>query len=597
MGLAGELSTIGLAEVLQNLAFNSLSGTLTVSQGKEKAHVAFREGRIVAAAVGGKIDYIDIARTSGVATEESLRQAATGKRRRTLKAFLAASGGFDEAGFDAAVRHYVESLLIPLFGWKNGAFEFEEGKIRERTFDKEQMGCGIDLDPQGLAMEAARRLDEWQTLSAHVPRMRDILVRTDGEFEPAGEAAETMLALIDGTRRTADVVAASPGTKHTVLGDIARLIEEGRVVVAEPADLKALAGRARVGGDFNLAARRLELALELDAGDIDARRELVKLHEKAERKTEAAHELMVLADLLAERGDMEGAREAQERASILAPGDLDVLERVFRFHEARGEKARALRAGQALAAALIAQEMHEDARPLYERLLEENPDSDPLREALAACLVQIGDTSRATQHLMMVAERAEESGDFAAARRAFRHVLTVDPECSEAKEHLERIDSGDALRARARRRLLKIAAAVVVVLAGAGWQGWREWRAQGALHAAATDVAVALAKDNGDRARVDAIDRYLAIARGHAFTRARGQARDTVAALVAREAKTIRDALALVPQATTTSDLAISLGRAEAHLKRLSGLDWPSGLDAIWKRERADLERALKRLK
>jgi len=598
MGLAGELSTIGLAEVFQNLAFNHLSGTLTISQGKEKAHIALVEGRIKALALAGqKIDYVEIAAYAGVAPEESLQKAAEGKRRRTLKAFLAASGGFDEATYDSAIRNHVEDCLLPLFGWKNGSFLFEEGKVKEKLFDKEQLGCGVDLDPQAVSMEAARRHDEWQTLSSLVPGNKDILVLTDGEFEPLDKTAEQLIALIDGTRRMAEIVELSGIKQYDVLTALARLMETGRCVVAEPADLLALAARARMAGDVNLAARRFEMAIELDPRNIDTRRELVKLYEKADRKPEASRELVRLADLEAERGDMDSARQALERASILAPGNLDTLERIFRFHEARGEKKRALKAGEALAGVLIGQEMYEDALPLYERLLEENPESDALREAIANTLVHVGEIPKATQHLMMVAERAEEHGDLKHARRAYRHILTVDPEYDEAQLHLEEIDSGEARRKEERRRRIKSLLVAALLMGLFVFQLWREWHAQGLLHTAATAATVDLAKDNGDRARVAAMKRFAEIGSAHAWTRASAQARATLEALLEAELATVREALAMVPKAQTTADIEFSLGRAEAQLRRLGTIAWPDESRELWDTERAVLLKRIETLR
>ena len=192
MGLAGELTTIGLAEVFQNLAFKGLSGTLTLKQGEEKAMLWVEEGRIRALQLAGRdFDYLDIARRAEAAPAESLDQAGNGNRRRTLKAFLTAAGGFDEERFDGAVAAAVEEEILPLFGWTQGTFRFDEGKINERNFNREQLGCAIHLDPQAVAMEAARRHDEWDSIAPYAPGEKDLLLTVDGwreDFEMAAEA-------------------------------------------------------------------------------------------------------------------------------------------------------------------------------------------------------------------------------------------------------------------------------------------------------------------------------------------------------------------------------------------------------------------------
>ena len=90
MGVAGELSTIGLAEVFQNLGFNHLTGTLTLTHGDRKAFLLFEDGRIKAIGYPDrKIDYADAVRRAGLATDELIEKATSVKRRRTLKATCA----------------------------------------------------------------------------------------------------------------------------------------------------------------------------------------------------------------------------------------------------------------------------------------------------------------------------------------------------------------------------------------------------------------------------------------------------------------------------------------------------------------------------
>jgi len=119
MGVAGELTTIGLAEVLQNLAFNRLTGTLTLEQGGDRARIAVEEGRIRAVRVGDrKLDYVEIARHAQAAPEEVLEKAATTKRRRTLKAYLHASGAFDDQAYVAMVAGFVQEEIAVTRGWR-----------------------------------------------------------------------------------------------------------------------------------------------------------------------------------------------------------------------------------------------------------------------------------------------------------------------------------------------------------------------------------------------------------------------------------------------------------------------------------------------
>ncbi|MDH3591755.1 MAG: DUF4388 domain-containing protein, partial [Planctomycetota bacterium] len=393
MGLAGELTTIGLAEVFQNLSFNHLTGTLSLEEVDRKARLCFEGGKI--RAIDVKLDYVDVARRTGLAPDELLDKAKSAKRKRTLKAFLAAAGALDEALYDQTIAAFVQEEILPLFGWRAASFSFEEGPIKPRVFGKEQLDCNISLDPMGVAMEAARRHDEWDTIENYVPADKEILVMLGWPAEDVGRNVEKTLTLLDGTRPVKQVVKEAPLSRYEALKTIASYVEAGWLVEATPERLRELALQSLSASKVNQAVRQLETALKIDAGDLETHRALVKLYERAGRKTDAAAVQVRLADTQAKRGDVEGALESFERARVLAPADLDVLERIFRLHESRGEAALAMRAGRRLAEALVGQELYEDAIPLYERLLAANERNVGLRESLARCCERLDDKERA----------------------------------------------------------------------------------------------------------------------------------------------------------------------------------------------------------
>ena len=262
MDLAGKTTTLGLAEVFQNIAFNNHTGSLTLKQGDQKAQIAFEGGRIRAVKVhGADFDYLDIARRCQLASEEVLAKAEGSNLKRTLRAYLLASGDLDEERYDATIAGYVEDAILPLFGWKAAAFSFEEGKLKTRVFDKEQLGCGIELDPTGVAMEAARRHDEWETIQPYVPTDREVLVHNSPQDFDLSPTAERLLPLFDGTRTLAEVVKEAPFKEFEVHKTVAGMVEAGCLEQATAARVMELALQSRASGKVTLAARRLEVAL------------------------------------------------------------------------------------------------------------------------------------------------------------------------------------------------------------------------------------------------------------------------------------------------------------------------------------------------
>jgi len=597
MGLAGELTTIGLAEVFQNLAFNHHTGTLTLTEAERKARICFEDGRIRAIKVeDAEFDFLEIARHAQAAPTEILEKAAGARRRRTLKAFLRAAGGFNEEAYDAMVAGYVQEACLPLFGWASASFSFEPGKIKERVFGKEMLECAVDLDPTGVAMEAARRADEWESISSFVPREEQILVLAGPRPEDATAEEERLFGLLDGTRTLSEVVKEAPLKKFDVFKAVAGLVEAGFLMPATTERMLELAGQARAAGRVTLAAKRLEVCLEIEPDNVDACRELVRLYERSGRKYDAAKELTKLAALQNDRGDLQGALESYERAGVLAPKDLDVLERIFEMHTTLGNASQAVRTGRRLAEALVAAEAYEDALPFYERLLKGNERNAGLRESLAGCLLELGDGAQAAQHLLVVADRAYAQGEFEQALKFYRRVVQADPACGLAKERVEEIESG-AARARQRfRKRHRLMVGVGLLLGLVLLQASREWFAQGALHTAQHAAVTALSRDHSDQPRLMVMHGYADVCNAYPWTRGAAEAAETLHALLLLEVARLTTAVEDAAKATTTAEIDFSLGRARKMLRGLERVAFPEDSRAHWERARDRLRRRVDEL-
>ncbi len=578
MGLAGELTTIGLAEVFQNLSFNHLTGTLTLQEVDRKARICFEEGKV--RAIDTKFDYVDIARRMELAPDEELAKAENGKRRRTLKAFLAATGHLDEAAFDSIITSCVQEELLPLFGWRAASFSFEEGPIKSRVFGKEQLDCNIALDPMAVAMEAARRHDEWDTLENYVPTDKEVLLLLGKPEEELSPKVWKTLEMLDGTRPVVEVVKKSPLGRYDVLKTIATYVEAGWLVTATPEALREMASQATTSSRINLAVQQLESALQIDATDLETYRVLTKLYERAGRKNEAAETQLRMADLQVKRGDVEGALESFERARVLAPQNLDILERIFRLHESRGEQPLAMRAGRRLAEALIGQELFEDAIPLYERLLASNERNVGLREALGRCLEKQGDPGRAATEFRLLADRAMDRREFEGALTYYRKVVTLDPDCEHSRERIDEIKSGAAKSREKRRKRWRATAVWSVVTGLLLWIGVREWSAINGLHAA--HHATVTNHDTSFRARLDTMQRYADAVVNYPATRSSSLAQDTLRALLLLEVDRADTLLHQAAKAKTISDVEATLGLAEKILAGLKNLSLPEAEQELW---------------
>jgi len=549
MGFAGELTTIGLGEVFQNVAFNRLTGVLQVTERDHHALVYMENGRIRAFSHGDRkpFDYGMIAERADAAPPEDIRTANRRRRRRTLRTALAKFEGFDHERYDSGVHQAIEEEVILLFSWKSASFNFEDGRAEAGTFDKEQLDCGIDLDPQAVAMEAARRMDEWEGISRQISSEREIFLAVQEPDEEMPEDAARILDLLDGSRDLRAVLDSLPDPKFHVMKLVAELVENGWATRTSADHLRDLARNAQASGEVHQAASYLEAALDLEGGDLVAREDLARLYEKAGRKKEASREHKRLAFAKEESDDLDGALECYERSAVLIPFDTDTLEKILNLHDRRSAHGEFVKAGRRLAEAYAAQSLHEEAREIYQRLVERDRDNVALREALAATYVKLHEPGKAAGELLVLARRAWTGRKYSDALHYYRSVLAVDRDSEEASERIDEIETGKVRERRARRRRRMVLAFVTVVAGLAAWQGAREWQGQEALHRASIAAMSALAQTPADDSLLSAIERYAFVAADYRYTRTAMQAEETLRTLLLDQMQRIHIAAIVKP--------------------------------------------------
>jgi len=572
MGFAGELTTIGLSEVFQNVAFNRLTGMLTVSERDRKASVYLEEGTIRAFRPENErpLDYVAIAERAHAAATDTLRQAARRLRRRTLKEALRAITKFDEDRFDAAMQAAIKEEIILLFSWREASFVFEEGRAQAGTFDREQVDCHIALDPHVVIVEAARRVDEWDAISHQVRSETDIFLPAKPLDEQAPVAWRDVVSRLDGTRDVRRLFEELPCGRFEVLRHVAALSEQGFIVRAEPAQLCALARAAEEQKDTDRAVRQLEAALTMDPSHLEARQELIRLYERAGRRADAAGEYKRLGRAQEAGGDPVGALGSYAKATALVPYDIEALERVAAIHEAGTDPKEYMRAGLRLAEALSTQSLLDEALEIYKRLLANDQESVILRESLAATYIKLHESKLAARELLFLAQRAWDRKAFDKALHYYRNVLAVDRECEEAAKRIDEIER-TRHRTRGRRRRRRIAFTLIGLLVGGGlWQGTREWFAAESLHQASRAALSGLVRRTPDDVVAEAIEAFSRVPREFPWTVGADRAEETVRGLLLDQLASIR------------AEAQDDPNGAEKRLRRLSAVKWPEDLKRLW---------------
>jgi hypothetical protein len=196
MGIAGNLETMELSELLQWLSQSKKTGTLHINDGAVEKQVAFQSGRIVSSASNDPNEYLGHFLVShGFITETELSNAIQMQERTgmLLGKILVTIGAISEPDLNRLLRLKAEESIYSIFSWTEGAFRFADNELPQKNF------IPLALDVTGLVLEGARRMDEWKRIREVIPSPQTVPVSMveplDDESLPAGE--RQVLRLVD----------------------------------------------------------------------------------------------------------------------------------------------------------------------------------------------------------------------------------------------------------------------------------------------------------------------------------------------------------------------------------------------------------------
>ena len=168
MSLVGNLEDLGLGEILQIVNLSRKSGVLELSSRQRTGRIFFRAGQIVRVTASTAPEHLgDLLLRAGLVDLDVLRRALSLQREvgggLRIGDILVERFGLDRAAIDAVVCQHIERIICKFFTWTDGSFVFELGEAPELAavnLDPLQLVLDNGLNPQWLALEGARRVDE-----------------------------------------------------------------------------------------------------------------------------------------------------------------------------------------------------------------------------------------------------------------------------------------------------------------------------------------------------------------------------------------------------------------------------------------------------
>lgn len=231
-GLAGNLSTMPLSDLLQWLGQGRKTGTLILQRHSLMKRLFFRGGDIVSCASNDPREFLgQIMVSQQQISESQLKEAfdVQGKTRVMLGRVLVQKGWTREEAVAQALKRKTEETVYSLFLWPDGEFAFQE------TGPQADGGISISLKVEGVLLEGLRRYDLAQKIRRVFPTPAVVLALTDTRPPAdilANAFARRALELVDGSRSLEEICLELHAPEFTVSYFFLSALERGYVHIA-----------------------------------------------------------------------------------------------------------------------------------------------------------------------------------------------------------------------------------------------------------------------------------------------------------------------------------------------------------------------------
>lgn len=472
MGLQGDLATLDITNLLQNLEGARKSGLLAVRDEREETQLFFADGRLSLIAYPSRASLIEFLAAAGAIDAGAIETAKKRRKRgHPLSSALVETGVLTAEQLRAIASARLVDEACEVLAARATQFEFSETGAPSELFDPDERALALSLAASPLLLESARRSDHWAMIREHLPSDSAHFhvvkpPRAPGEPEQARFLAQ-ILALVDGSRSVREIVAHFPTRRFDVYQRLAELSRTQSIRPIATSDLNQrvleLARRDRKG-----ALALLERGLEQNPHHLALLCTKALLAEKAGDLEQASEALKLVVHLQLENSEREPARATLERLKKLDQSDPFAWEKSFELALAEKRRKDAVADARKLIELHRKPGLHRKVAQVLERLIALQGSSWKLVQELARARAEAGDRDAAVKGLEQFAADSIDLESYPLACKAYEEVLLIQPARTKAKEKLQELRSGALLqrkqrRRRMRRRLLALFTLLVVL--------------------------------------------------------------------------------------------------------------------------------------
>jgi len=241
MGIAGNLATMSIADLLQFLESGQKSGVLRVSRESVSKEIFFEKGSIIGSTSTDPKEYFgQFLLHNGKIDEPQLRLALENQRHQRqvpLGRILLSMGVFNESEMMELLHLRALEIMYELFLWEQADFQFEDQAPPPDNLIR------IEIKPTSVMMEGVYRTDEWRRYREILPSDRVVLQLVPGR-SPAGieEGSDIprILWLVKNRMRVGEICYNMHASPFHVYSRLHQLVADGVVQVIEEQPQTAL---------------------------------------------------------------------------------------------------------------------------------------------------------------------------------------------------------------------------------------------------------------------------------------------------------------------------------------------------------------------
>ncbi len=238
MALKGNLRDFSTTQLLNLINLARKTGTLSIQNNGEIAHMSFQEGKLIYAYMGqDQANHLaDILHKSGKLSKEQaniIQTRVQGKTDRQIGYLLIQAGHVTQSDIMQSIRQNVLNVVYKLFTWAEGLFQFEANKLPSPTH------ITLPIDLESVIMEGSRRLKEWEILQEELPDLENSLrftERPDGKLRNINLTVQEwkVISLIDPRNSMRKIAQANNLSDFEIRRIIYGMLQAGLVELVKP---------------------------------------------------------------------------------------------------------------------------------------------------------------------------------------------------------------------------------------------------------------------------------------------------------------------------------------------------------------------------